>query len=127
LCENEKLGLILITHDLAVVSQVTQRIAVMYAGRVVELGDTQQIVHAPVHPYTKGLLAALPQEGGRGKRLAQIPGMMPNLADVPAGCAFSERCALSRGKCRRDIPLLAPAPHGQGAVACHFLEQEDQA
>lgn len=124
LCENEKLGLILITHDLAVVSQVTQRIAVMYAGRVVELGDTQQIVQAPVHPYTQGLLAALPQEGGRGRRLAQIPGVMPNLASIPQGCAFNERCALSESKCRKEVPLLASVPDGTGFAACHFIDEE---
>lgn len=124
LCEKEHLGLVLITHDLAVVSQVTQRIAVMYAGRIVELGDTNQIVNAPKHPYTQGLLAALPQEGARGGRLAQIPGVMPNLSSIPTGCAFNERCALCKDKCRTEIPLLAPVPEGDGQAACHFIDRE---
>lgn len=123
LCENEKLGLILITHDLAVVSQVTQRIAVMYAGRIVELGPTSQIVSAPQHPYTQGLLAALPQEEGvKGKRLAQIPGVMPNLAEIPKGCPFNDRCSIATGRCKGEVPLLAETPYG-GFAACHQVHE----
>lgn len=122
LCEKEHLGLILITHDLAVVSQVTQRIAVMYAGRIVELGDTDQIITNPYHPYTQGLLAALPQEGKSGRRLAQIPGVMPNLSSIPPGCAFNARCALAESRCRKEAPSLLPVAGG-GQVACHVIER----
>ncbi len=122
LCQKENLGLILITHDLAVVSQVTQRIAVMYAGRLVELGPTQQIISAPLHPYTQGLLGALPQEATRGKRLTQIPGVMPSLSGIPQGCAFHDRCMLNESRCRRETPHLLPGPHG-GLAACHLLDK----
>ena len=83
LCESEKMGLILITHDLAVVSQVTERIAVMYAGKIVEIGSTRAVVNNPEHPYTRGLIKALPGSLQPGSRLNQIPGMMPTLTDIP--------------------------------------------
>ncbi len=121
LCESERMGLILITHDLAVVSQVTQRIAVMYAGRIVELGETARIVENPSHPYTRGLLAALPQSAARGRRLAQIPGSMPNLTTVPAGCPFSDRCERCESVCRERIPPLTAKDTGCLA-ACHLLD-----
>ncbi|MDD4650107.1 MAG: ABC transporter ATP-binding protein, partial [Desulfoplanes sp.] len=82
LCATKKMGLILITHDLGVVSQVTQKVAVMYAGRIVEKGLTDDIISNPQHPYTKGLINALPQSKHRGNRLNQIPGMMPNLTSI---------------------------------------------
>jgi peptide/nickel transport system ATP-binding protein len=120
LCAAEKMGLILITHDLAVVSQVTQRIAVMYAGTIVELGQTDQIINAPQHPYTQGLLGALPQKAAPGGRLNQIPGVMPGLAELPTGCAFSNRCPNTRDICRSEIPQLLPKQAG-GRVACHLV------
>jgi peptide/nickel transport system ATP-binding protein len=121
LCRTENMGLILITHDLAVVSQVTQRVAVMYAGRIVEMGDTDRIVAEPQHPYTQGLLAALPQYSGRGRRLNQIPGLMPNLMNIPAGCPFHNRCAVAQDRCRQEAPLLELKKTG-GMAACHSLE-----
>ncbi len=118
LCETRRLGLILITHDLAVVSQVTTRIAVMYGGRIVETGGTRALIDAPAHPYTQGLLAALPQHGvSRGGRLAQIPGLMPGIRTMPPGCAFHPRCSRCEPHCKATVPPLAPAPHG-GLVAC---------
>ncbi|TVM17206.1 methionine ABC transporter ATP-binding protein [Oceanidesulfovibrio indonesiensis] len=120
LCERFHMGLILITHDLAVVSQVTKRIAVMYAGSIVETGDTERIVNAPAHPYTKGLLAALPGVGGtRRSRLVQIPGLMPSIKNMPSGCTFHPRCGECTEVCGSAVPLLAPAPHG-GFFACHL-------
>jgi peptide/nickel transport system ATP-binding protein len=121
LCRAEKMGLILITHDLAVVSQVAQRIAVMYAGAVMELGETEQIVSNPQHPYTRGLLAALPQVVDRRGRLNQIPGVMPNLLGVPEGCPFNNRCSWCEDICRRETPPLTPKAAGCLA-ACHLLE-----
>jgi peptide/nickel transport system ATP-binding protein len=120
LCESDKMGLILITHDLAVVSQVAQRIAVMYAGTIVEIGPTDQVANNPQHPYTRGLLGALPQRVPRGKRLNQIPGMMPNLTRVPEGCPFNNRCTLCEEICRRRVPPLEPKATGCLA-ACHLL------
>jgi len=121
LCLNERMGLLLITHDLSVVSQVTQRIAVMYAGRIVEIGETRQIIDAPTHPYTKGLLSALPQNKTRGGRLDQIRGVMPTLLNIPPGCAFNNRCDLVQDVCRRKRPRLESKRHG-GRTACHFVE-----
>ncbi|MGD9125671.1 MAG: ABC transporter ATP-binding protein [Desulfarculaceae bacterium] len=121
LCQREHMGLILITHDLAVVSQVSQRIAVMYAGRIVELGETAQVINNPGHPYTKGLLAALPQEKAAGKRLSQIPGLMPCLTGIPQGCAFHDRCAFAQDICRQKAPIFEIKKSG-GRAACHILD-----
>lgn len=119
LCETEGMGMILITHDLAVVAQVTQTVAVMYAGRVVEKGPTQDVIARPQHPYTQGLIAALPQSGGHGRRLNQIPGMMPTLKDIPPGCAFNPRCPQVMEICRTETPALRRADNGVLA-ACHL-------
>lgn len=121
LCETDNMGLILITHDLAVVSQVTQRIAVMYAGTVVELGPTDQVAYKPQHPYTIGLLGALPQSAGTSKRLNQIPGVMPGLAKIPQGCPFSDRCSRVENICKTTRPLLETKESGI-EVACHMVK-----
>ena len=121
LCENEKMGLILITHDLAVVSQVTEKIAVMYAGKIVEMGPTGKIVHSPEHPYTQGLIKALPGSLQSGARLNQIPGMMPTLTDIPPGCAFHPRCHLSGERCRMEAPALISRDEHNRMVACHMI------
>jgi peptide/nickel transport system ATP-binding protein len=124
LCKTEKMGLLLITHDLAVVSQVTERIAVMYAGRIVELGSTTDIINSPQHPYTFGLLQALPQEKSRGKRLNQIDGSMPTLADLPTGCAFHPRCPDKIERCLKEIPQLINYNGKDQNVACHLIEEK---
>ena len=116
----EKMALVLITHDLAVVSQVTEKIAVMYAGSVVEMGSTDRIISRPSHPYTQGLLAALPQMAGT-RRLNQIPGTMPSLTAIPTGCAFQARCSRCEEVCRSRVPLLTPKDN-ECLAACHFLE-----
>ncbi len=121
LCHTEHMGLLLITHDLAVVSQVTQRIAVMYAGTIVELGPTAGIVHQPRHPYTRGLLGALPQRAGNSRRLNQIPGVMPGLAKIPPGCPFNDRCDLVQAVCRDQRPALEAKASGR-RVACHMVD-----
>lgn len=124
LCENKNLGLILITHDLAVVSQVTERIMVMYAGRIVEEGPTQEVIHKPRHPYTRGLIRALPQENTPGGRLSQIRGTMPSLDSIPKGCAFNPRCDFVDDTCLQDIPGF----HGQEShrAACIHLERVEK-
>ncbi len=124
LCETRNMGLILITHDLGVVSQVTQNIAVMYAGKVVEKAPTMQIIDNPAHHYTKGLLGALPHAKMNGKagqraRLNQIPGVMPSLAAIPSGCAFHPRCESCQDLCKNEIPALNEVSAGH-FVACHF-------
>ncbi len=121
LCVSENMGLILITHDLGVVSQVTERIAVMYAGKIVEIGATQAVVNNPAHPYTKGLIQALPGSLQPGSRLNQIPGMMPTLTDIPPGCAFHPRCNISGSVCQMHVPVLLSKANYDSMTACHML------
>ena len=111
-------ALIWITHDLAVVSGMADDIAVMYAGRIVESGPTAEVLRAPRHPYTQGLLGSIPGHGQRGQALQQIPGMAPNMAQLPPGCAFAPRCAHADAKCREQAP--APEADRDGRVfRCH--------
>ncbi len=124
LCTKRNMGLILITHDLGVVSQVTQKIAVMYAGRVVETSITENIINSPLHHYTTGLIAALPQgkiygKAGVRQRLNQIPGVMPSLTAIPSGCAFHPRCEKCQELCTKEVPALREVNPGHFA-ACHF-------
>ena len=118
LCEQNDLALMLITHDLAVVSQVAQRIMVMYAGEVVEEGAVRAVIDSPRHHYTTGLLAALPQQNEPGGRLNQIRGSMPTLDGIPLGCSFNPRCERADEICRRDDPDLREVVPGR-RVACH--------
>jgi len=122
LCESDKMGLILITHDLGVVSQVTENIAVMYAGKIVEIGSTQAVIHDPAHPYTKGLIKALPGSLQPGSRLNQIPGMMPTLTDIPPGCSFHPRCNISGTVCRMEVPALLSKKDYKSMTACHMVK-----
>ena len=108
-----RLGLLFITHDLGVVAQVADRVAVMYAGRMVEEGPVADVLARPMHPYTQGLLAASPRLE-RGK-LTPIPGSVPQLTALPAGCAFEPRCALRRSDCSTAVPELRKASPAQAA------------
>ncbi len=121
LCEDRNLGLILITHDLGVVSQVTERTIVMYAGRIIEMGPTKEIINDAQHPYTQGLINALPQQGIPGRRLNQIPGSMPPLQQLPNGCAFHPRCAYAKAACKEQIPAFTQS--GGCQVACHMVAE----
>ena len=121
LCQANKVGLILITHDLGVVSQLTERTLVMYAGRIVEAGKTLEIINDPQHPYTQGLINALPQQTLPGQMLKQIPGAMPVLTDIPPGCPFSPRCAFALAECRRLLPQIMQ--QGSSEVACHEVNR----
>ncbi len=121
LCQSNNVGLILITHDLGVVSQMTERTLVMYAGRIIEAGRTREIINDPQHPYTQGLINALPQQTLPGHRLKQIPGNMPSLANVPPGCPFSPRCDYAVDLCRTTLPKIVS--YGQVEVACHEVER----
>ena len=108
-----RLGLIFITHDLGVVAQVADRLAVMYAGRIVEEGPARDVLARPRHPYTEGLLAASPRlEKGA---LQPIPGNVPRLDDLPPGCAFEPRCPLRRAECSECVPEMRPAGPGHRA------------
>ncbi|UWQ28314.1 ABC transporter ATP-binding protein [Leisingera sp. M527] len=121
LCQSNQVGLILITHDLGVVSQMTERTLVMYAGRIIEAGRTREIINDPQHPYTQGLINALPQQTVPGQRLKQIPGNMPGLANAPAGCAFNPRCKYATDLCRSRMPDIVQ--YGDVAVACHEVQR----
>ncbi|MFH1982117.1 MAG: ABC transporter ATP-binding protein [Pseudomonadota bacterium] len=124
LCTTQAMGLILITHDLGVVSQVTERIAVMYAGRIIETGPTDDIIRQPQHPYTMGLIRALPGSLAPGEPLHQIPGMMPNLTSIPVGCAFHPRCPFTAVACSRRRPELITAREPRRQSACHMVAAE---
>lgn len=108
-----ELGLLFITHDLAVVAKVAERVAVMYAGRVVEEGPAASVLMQPLHPYTQGLLAASPTLE-RGK-LTPIPGTVPQLTELSPGCAFAPRCAYRRAECECGVPDFRPAQSGHAA------------
>jgi len=115
-----QLGLLFITHDLGVAAQVAERVAVMYAGRIVEEGPAREVLAAPRHPYTQGLLAASPTLK-RGA-LMPIPGTVPQLTALPPGCAFEPRCALRRAECVRGVPALRAAGANH-AARCVLVEE----
>ncbi|WP_371170280.1 ABC transporter ATP-binding protein [Aliiroseovarius sp. 2305UL8-7] len=121
LCQSNKVGLILITHDLGVVSQMTERTLVMYAGRIIEAGRTREIINDPQHPYTQGLINALPQQTLPGQKLRQIPGNMPSLTNIPPGCPFNPRCEYASDLCRTRLPEITQ--YGEVAVACHEVQR----
>ncbi|MDF4253622.1 ABC transporter ATP-binding protein [Streptomyces sp. WMMB303] len=116
------MGLILITHDLGVVADVADKIAVMYAGRIVETAPVKELYRAPAHPYTKGLLESIPRLDRKGQELYAIQGLPPNMARVPEGCAFHPRCPAARDICRTELPPLAEVDDARGS-ACHFWKE----
>jgi peptide/nickel transport system ATP-binding protein len=109
-------SLIWITHDLAVVSRLADRIAVMYAGRIVESGPVSDVLARPLHPYTAGLIDSVPSRNQRGERLRQIPGMAPSVARLPTGCAFAPRCARADAMCAQPVPLFTAGPREHRCV-----------
>ena len=122
LCRETGTAMVWITHDLAVVSGLADRIAVMYAGRIVEAGSTAQVVRAPLHPYTQGLIHSIPTRATHGQLLQQIPGMTPSLLHLPAGCPFRPRCSRASDACLADPAPTHPAP-GRSVRCWHPLEQ----
>ncbi|MBJ7538884.1 ABC transporter ATP-binding protein [Marinomonas transparens] len=120
ICRDNGVALVLISHDLGVVSKVAERTLVMYAGRVVEEGPTLEIINDPQHPYTQGLLNALPQMTLPGQRLNQIKGNMPSLAERPTGCAFHPRCPYATPRCKQEQPGFIHS--GESSVACFMVE-----
>jgi peptide/nickel transport system ATP-binding protein len=118
-------ALIWITHDLAVVAGLADKIAVMYAGRIVEHGPTDAVLSAAAHPYTQGLLGSIPGHGRRGQRLTQIPGMAPNMARLPDGCAFAPRCSRPSDLCRATAPQITQIDTSRGLRCHHPLVQSE--
>lgn len=112
------MALLLITHDLAVVSEVAQRVVVMYAGQVMETGSVHAIFTAPQHPYTQALLEALPEHNRGGERLQSLPGVVPGQFDRPSGCLLAPRCRFAETRCSTERPALQV--RGVGTVRCHF-------
>ena len=120
--EERQMGLILITHDLGVVADVADRIAVMYAGRIMERADVYELYAKPAHPYTLGLLESIPRLDQKGQELAAIGGLPPNLLRLPQGCEFHPRCRFAQDVCRADRPELREVAPGR-LSACHFAQE----
>ena len=116
LCEEHGAAVMLITHDMGVIAETADRVAVMYAGRIVEVGPVREVVRHARHPYTQGLMGSIPVIGHDLERLVQIEGSMPRLTEIPPGCPFHPRCPAAFERCRRERPELIPA--GPGAAAC---------
>ncbi|MDR7302692.1 ABC transporter ATP-binding protein [Haloactinomyces albus] len=116
------MGLILITHDLGVVAEIADRIAVMYAGRIVESADAHSLYEQPGHPYTEGLMESIPRLDMKGHELASIQGLPPNLTNIPPGCPFHPRCYRAEDQCREKVPEFHDLGMGRTS-ACHFAEE----
>ena len=123
LCREHGTAVMLVTHDMGVIAETAHRVAVMYAGRIVEMGALRDVVQSPKHPYTAGLMGAIPAIGGQRDRLAQIEGAMPRVGAVPPGCAFHPRCGQAFDRCRRERPELMSA--GESRAACWLYAERE--
>ena len=124
LCREHGTAVMLVTHDMGVIAETADRVAVMYAGRIAEIGPVADVIHRPQHPYTKGLMGSIPTMGHEAERLAQIEGSMPRLTDIPAGCAYHPRCPQAFERCQRERPDLLPA--GASRAACWLHDAGSQ-
>lgn len=106
LCRERGTAVMLVTHDMGVIAETADRVAVMYAGRIAEMGSVDDVVRRPRHPYTEGLMASIPSMHGDVEELRMIPGAMPRLDAIPEGCAFNPRCAHAGPRCRREVPRI---------------------
>ena len=116
LCHERGAAVMLITHDMGVIAETCDRVAVLYAGRVAEIGPVHEVIHAPAHPYTGGLMAAIPDMTIERERLNQIDGAMPRLNAIPSGCAYNPRCPRAFDRCTKERPDLIAA--GATSAAC---------
>jgi peptide/nickel transport system ATP-binding protein len=116
LCKEQGAAVMLVTHDMGVIAETCDRVAVMYAGRIAEIGPVHDVIHAPAHPYTAGLMGSIPAMDEDRERLLQIDGAMPRLTAIPRGCAFNPRCAKATDRCRQERPELKSA--GATRAAC---------
>ncbi|MBD2746814.1 ABC transporter ATP-binding protein [Microvirga sp. BT688] len=114
-------AIMLVTHDMGVIAETADRVAVMYAGRIAEIGPVREVVQNPLHPYAKGLMGAIPSLESETDRLVQIPGSMPRLSAIPPGCPFNPRCPYVFDRCRVERP--EPIQHSEHRVACHLYDQ----
>ncbi|MDA9008455.1 ABC transporter ATP-binding protein [Alphaproteobacteria bacterium] len=117
LCRERGTAVMLVTHDMGVIAEAADRVAVMYAGRLAELGPVRDVLTKPNHPYTDGLMASTPLASAGQKRLRQIPGAMPRLSAMPSGCAFHPRCEFAQDRCRSENPRMTDPDAG---AACWF-------
>ncbi len=122
LCRSHGAAVMLITHDMGVIAETADRVAVMYAGRIAEVGPVADVIQRPHHPYTAGLMGSIPSIEKHTERLVQIDGSMPRLNAIPAGCAFNPRCERVMPRCRQERPELMPA--GLGQAACWLVSQD---
>lgn len=123
--QNNDTAILLITHDLSIVAEMADRVAVMYAGQIVEQADVNSLFDNPVHPYTQGLMKSVPSLNGGTERLIPIPGTVPSLADLPAGCRFQERCPYVAEPCRQEQPQLERVGTGH-LVRCWLPHHQPQ-
>jgi len=121
LCHERGAAVMLITHDMGVIAETCDRVAVMYAGRIAEIGPVREVIHAPAHPYTAGLMASIPDMSEERERLNQIDGAMPRLNAIPTGCAYHPRCPQAFERCPRERPELMIAHATQAACWLHDL------
>jgi peptide/nickel transport system ATP-binding protein len=119
LCKEHGAAVMLVTHDMGVIAETCDRVAVMYAGRIVEIGPVGAVIHSPAHPYTAGLMGSIPAMDEDRARLLQIDGAMPRLTSIPAGCAFNPRCPRVFDRCLSERPDLLPAGATQAACWLH--------
>jgi peptide/nickel transport system ATP-binding protein len=119
LCRDNGTAIMLVTHDMGVIAETADRVAVMYAGRIVEIGPVQEVIHNPQHPYTTGLMGSIPAVGQELERLPQIEGSMPRLNAIPAGCPFNPRCPRVFDRCKVDRPDLLAADKSLAACWLH--------
>jgi len=124
-CREHGAAVMLVTHDMGVIAETCDRVAVMYAGRIVEIGPVADVIHRPAHPYTVGLMGSIPAMDEDRERLLQIDGAMPRLNAIPAGCAFNPRCPQAFERCRQVRPDLVPA--GATRAACWLLDAQGAA
>ena len=127
LCKEHGAAVMLVTHDMGVIAETCDRVAVMYAGRIVEIGPVRAVIHTPAHPYTTGLMGSIPALDEERERLLQIDGAMPRLTAIPAGCAFNPRCPRVFGRCRVDRPDLLDAGPTRAACWLHAPPVEQAA
>ena len=122
LCRDHGTAVMLITHDMGVIAETADRVAVMYAGRIIEIGPVREVIQHAQHPYTMGLMDSIPIIGHDVERLRQIKGAMPRLTEIPNGCAFSPRCPRAMDRCFADCPELMPTEQS-GQAACWLFEE----
>lgn len=115
------LAMILITHDLSIIADTCDKVAIMYAGKIVECGDVVDIFKKPLHPYTQGLVGAFPSIKAARKRISSIPGLPPDLIDPPTGCRFHPRCSFAKDLCKTEDPLLTKVGKENQFAACHLV------